>query len=400
MKIINSDIENDPLLAAVAKTNKDYIDIVNGIVIDKRVIDDYNVTGKGITFKPKYPYDDYRYGYAKIDNKCNRIFIDLKHKYNNKLFKTSLARYIYSVYTGKIPTKGMDVDHMDGNKKNDVIENLRLVTREENYAFFKHGSLEKKEALINKIRDLRLEGNSIEKIAEIVGKDKMTVFKYVKDLGINLNKIPKEKIDEIIKLRIKGLSIKEISNILNVSEDAISKYCKKNGLNHINKSKTSFIIYNKLTNIYYMCDSLKTCTIMLNVNYKKFKNDYLRRLLRRNKQLGSNTAKLSLSDYFFYYNTIKVQHDHLEIFYYNKDLIDHNADIKEITEQNVSNCKFRYLLFAETIIGRNILLSNIFTFNDIDKFLKEHNIILDNKDYLSNFEFKENGVRYTIRRMR
>jgi hypothetical protein len=43
------------------------------------------------------------------------------------------ARYLYTVAYGGIPT-GYEVDHIDGNRKNDTIENLQLLTKGQNIA--------------------------------------------------------------------------------------------------------------------------------------------------------------------------------------------------------------------------------------------------------------------------
>ena len=192
--------------------------------------------------------------------------------------------------------------------------------------------------------NLRKDKYKLADIAKITGFCENTVWKHIKDIKVNLkggqNKLSEKEIQEILDLRKQGLTFEEIVKEVKRSVDVVSKYCKEKGdSSSINRNKVSFVIYNKITNIYYLCDSIKITTILLEMDYKKFKSIYSKKLIRRNKQLESNVAKLDLSDYFFYYNAIKVQHDHLEIFYYNKD-------------------------------------------------------------YLSNFEFKENGVRYTIRRIR
>jgi hypothetical protein len=41
------------------------------------------------------------------------------------------ARYLYTVTYGSIPS-GYEVDHIDGNRKNDTIENLQLLTKSQN----------------------------------------------------------------------------------------------------------------------------------------------------------------------------------------------------------------------------------------------------------------------------
>ena len=50
---------------------------------------------------------------------------------NNKSTKKLLHRLIYEVYNGTIPKK-MEIDHIDNNKLNNHISNLRLATHSEN----------------------------------------------------------------------------------------------------------------------------------------------------------------------------------------------------------------------------------------------------------------------------
>lgn len=50
---------------------------------------------------------------------------------NKKYKKVYAHRYIYSTYIGNIP-EGMEVDHIDGDRMNNKLSNLRLVTRSQN----------------------------------------------------------------------------------------------------------------------------------------------------------------------------------------------------------------------------------------------------------------------------
>lgn len=48
---------------------------------------------------------------------------------NNQLFRAH--RIVFEMHNGAIPN-GMEIDHIDGNRENNRIENLRLVSRKEN----------------------------------------------------------------------------------------------------------------------------------------------------------------------------------------------------------------------------------------------------------------------------
>ena len=56
------------------------------------------------------------------------------HLWNKNLFKrVSIHRLVYETFVGKIP-KGMQINHKDGNKNNNHISNLEVVTPKENTA--------------------------------------------------------------------------------------------------------------------------------------------------------------------------------------------------------------------------------------------------------------------------
>ena len=50
---------------------------------------------------------------------------------NNTYKDYSVHRYIYEVFKGEIP-EGMHIDHLDFNKKNNLIKNLQLLSPKEN----------------------------------------------------------------------------------------------------------------------------------------------------------------------------------------------------------------------------------------------------------------------------
>ena len=73
----------------------------------------------------------------------------------------SLHRKVWIYHNGEIP-KGLVIDHIDRNKDNNEIENLRLATYSENIRNIDDEVLEKKRAHINNIRELAKEWHKSE----------------------------------------------------------------------------------------------------------------------------------------------------------------------------------------------------------------------------------------------
>ena len=80
----------------------------------------------------------------KIVKVCKRVTMIRKHKYapdkiyvgyswshKNKVFAVTESRLIYAYFIGDIP-ENYDIDHIDNNPYNNKLNNLRLLTREEN----------------------------------------------------------------------------------------------------------------------------------------------------------------------------------------------------------------------------------------------------------------------------
>jgi len=79
----------------------------------------------------KAPYKDlYRRAYI-VTNKEPRRNVIL---YNSQSDRTtiSLARYLYETHTGVLLGRDKVVDHIDGNKLNDVLSNYQVITVKEN----------------------------------------------------------------------------------------------------------------------------------------------------------------------------------------------------------------------------------------------------------------------------
>jgi len=73
---------------------------------------------------------DYVAGYIVVNNE-NRRMVFLKDN-NNTRSTTSYARYLMSVKLNRYLLKEEQVDHIDGDKTNDIIENLQILSVAEN----------------------------------------------------------------------------------------------------------------------------------------------------------------------------------------------------------------------------------------------------------------------------
>lgn len=78
----------------------------------------------------EYPFNEY-IGYTMI-NKENRRMIHLVHKQNKKRTTISYPRYLISVKEKRMLNLTEQVDHIDGNKTNDSMDNLQILSKKEN----------------------------------------------------------------------------------------------------------------------------------------------------------------------------------------------------------------------------------------------------------------------------
>ena len=86
-----------------------------------------------MTLKTQHPFNSYK-AYKVFHKKEGRWYVQLKHLYVSLLRTTmSYARYLMSVKLGRLLDKKLEqVDHIDGNKLNDNINNLQLLSQLDN----------------------------------------------------------------------------------------------------------------------------------------------------------------------------------------------------------------------------------------------------------------------------
>lgn len=74
--------------------------------------------------------DDYKAGYLNINKEPRRLILLVRH--DNSQTSISYARYLYSVSIGRYLTKDEHVDHIDGDRLNDTLENFQLLSQKDN----------------------------------------------------------------------------------------------------------------------------------------------------------------------------------------------------------------------------------------------------------------------------
>jgi len=85
---------------------------------------------KGLQFEKDSKLYVSNYGRCRADDKIIEPYVHKRLKYvyfNQKL----LHRLVYELFVGEIP-KGYEIDHIDNDRTNNRIDNLRIVTHKEN----------------------------------------------------------------------------------------------------------------------------------------------------------------------------------------------------------------------------------------------------------------------------
>lgn len=180
---------------------------------------------------PLYPWSDLYDRHYISTGKNGRKSVSLHNKYGDR-FSTSYARYLMAIKLGHYVPIEFDVDHINNDPSDDRIENLQLLSREENRNKYIKHRLDSMSDTIDSINKYAGKGYYSTRIARILNIDRSTVKKYsavplangVKEANPKLlNKDIKDKINEFA---IQGKSCHQISKLLNISGAVIKKYAE------------------------------------------------------------------------------------------------------------------------------------------------------------------------------
>lgn len=179
--------------------------------------------------RPLYPWSALYDRYYISVGKNGRKFIDLRNKYGDRT-STSYARYLMAIKLGYYVPVEFDVDHINNDPSDDRIENLQLLTREENRNKYLKYRLDSMSGTIDLINKYAEEGHYSTKIARILNIDRSTVKKYsalplangAKEANPKL--LSKDTKDRINEFAAQGKSCHQISKLLSISDGVVKKY--------------------------------------------------------------------------------------------------------------------------------------------------------------------------------
>lgn len=159
---------------------------------------------------PDYPNYDITPSGIVTNIKLNKVitpvsyngYLSVRLSRNKKLHHKSLHRLVYRVFKGEIPP-GMHIDHMDGIRTNNSIDNLRVVTPAENNTnrlFLRRGTEVNTNKLTEQqvmdIRKSKSNGMSGPELAKQYGVAKSTINRIAK--GYTWKHLPLLSIDNSV----------------------------------------------------------------------------------------------------------------------------------------------------------------------------------------------------------
>ena len=172
-------------------------------------------------------------GYLQV-HPNNRKYVCL---YNSQEDRTivSYARYLMSVYLGKVVPDEFEVDHIIDDPTDDRIDNLQLLSQEENLIKQHYKYIMESQnrygfhcawcstPFILTERELKMrlaQGVEMAFCSRSCG----TNFHFANNPNMRKNNLTDEQISEIKKLRLEGLSGYKISEQLNIGRNTVMKY--------------------------------------------------------------------------------------------------------------------------------------------------------------------------------
>ncbi len=181
----------------------------------------------------EFPFENYWMYAPRLHEKEGRYYVILVDKENsNKRKCISFARYLMSVHLGRLLSKEEHVDHIDDDKKNDVIENLQILSQEDNQKKYSKNLSRTYAKLVcsNCKKDYIKEKRH-------VNKTKTGQYCSRRCAGIGSYQLPEnnpermQKYSDISKLKSLGLSCYKISEILGIPRQTVDHITRKLGIN-------------------------------------------------------------------------------------------------------------------------------------------------------------------------
>lgn len=97
--------------------------------------------------KLKHPYKGCTSTGPYYHKGSDRMFLLIKNEDGRKVF-TQYSRYLLEVFLGRYLTEDETVDHVDGNRLDDSVDNLRVLLRKDNVKEYRRSSFSKKAQII------------------------------------------------------------------------------------------------------------------------------------------------------------------------------------------------------------------------------------------------------------
>jgi hypothetical protein len=155
-------------------------------------------------------------------------------------------RLVLSESLGRRLTKYEVVHHINGDRLDNRLENLQLMTRSEHIGL--HHRKEKPEGLTKEILQDMLDTLTMEEVSVHFGVDQTVVKRWREELGVlefnRKNKFRKDlgKTKEEISDLLKDNAVHKVAEMLGVCAEKLERYMKENGIkrepySHCNKTK-------------------------------------------------------------------------------------------------------------------------------------------------------------------